>query len=79
MKQKKLIDQNRKRRDFPHQMDADKFYKRLSLIEILNLFVNVYMALCRIIALYLSPTQKWRFLVDNTEYHPMEILPHLMS
>lgn len=68
LKPKRFADEIRNRRFVPHQTDVDKFFRRLSLKEIQNLFGNINMALCRNIAQYFGSSQKWRFLVDNTEY-----------
>ena len=65
---KHFVDHKRKRRLVPHQTEVDKYFRRFSEKEVHNLFGNINMALCRKIAKFFGSSQKWRFLVDNTEY-----------
>jgi len=65
---KTFSDQKRRRRFVPHQTDVDKYFRRFTKTEVHNLFGNINMALCRKIAQFFSTSQKWRFLVDNTEF-----------
>ncbi len=68
LKPKRFIDNLRRRRFVPHQTEVDKFFRRFSVKGVQNLFGNGNMALCRKIAQHFGLNQKWRFLVDNTEY-----------
>jgi hypothetical protein len=65
---KNFEDGKRHRRLVPHQTDVDKFFRLLSKKECQTLFGNINMAMCRKIAQYFGLSQRWRFLVDNTEY-----------
>jgi len=65
---KTFADHKRKRRFIPHQTEVDKYFRRFPEKEVQNLFGNVNMALCRKISQFFGTSQKWRFLVDNTEY-----------
>ncbi|MHA1521558.1 MAG: hypothetical protein ACTSRK_15360, partial [Promethearchaeota archaeon] len=65
---KSFSDHKRKRRFIPHQTEVDKFFRRFSEKQVQNLFGNINMALCRKISQFFGSSQKWRFLVDNTEY-----------
>ena len=65
---KEFSDNKRKRRFIPHQTEVDKYFRRFSEKEVQNLFGNINMALCRKIVKYYGTSQKWRFMVDNTEF-----------
>ncbi len=65
---KTFADNKRKRRFIPHQTEVDKYFRRFSEKEVQDLFGNTLMALCRKIAKFFGLSQKWRYLVDNTEY-----------
>ena len=58
----------RHRRFIPHQTDVDKFFRMMTEQEVQTVFGNLNMHICEKIVTHIGRGQRWRLLVDNTEY-----------
>ncbi|MHA1896964.1 MAG: hypothetical protein ACTSU2_06160, partial [Promethearchaeota archaeon] len=65
---KMFADNKRSRRLVPHQTDIDKFFRKLSELEVMAIFGGIIDYLNQKIIKEYLPGRTWIFAVDNTKY-----------